>query len=127
MDWTSPKDVSERRVLVSETIFGPADDPNREEKRFYVFSMGLPMGPGYRHVTSYNAFFHSRNRNRKRRNWTDRRLFYPTLVGFDPKPRYPISEPIVLADIYAFFEAIGYDYKKGKYLSGERMRVSKIT
>lgn len=117
MLWSPPPDVSERKILVTETIFDQND-----LKQFYIFRLGLPMGPGYRQVISYNAFFHGASRKTKYRNWTNKRLFYATVIGVDPIPPYAIIEPLELPDIYSFFDVIGYDYKHQRYANGETLK-----
>jgi hypothetical protein len=110
------------QIHVTETIFL---DDNRDGKRYYTFSLPLAIGAGYRQVTSYNAFFHSSprvgTRTKRAPNWTDKRLFYAT-IGSDPIFDAEAGDPTPYADIYAFFAAIGYDYRRKRYTSGERMR-----
>lgn len=103
-------------IHVIETIFGTtaADD----QKRYYTFPLPVALGAGYPQVLSFNAFF----RSIAGRNMTERRLFVARtpdeLTRFDKES---IHDPRACQDIFDFYRVIGYDHRKRRYASGERI------
>jgi hypothetical protein len=80
-------------------------------------------GEFYRQGTSFNAFFKRSDRNKHKgflyyAKWEDDYLFERKLMkelGATPKDRIIPSYP----SIWEFYKAIGYDYKKKKFIKGE--------
>lgn len=106
--------TNQRTVRVTETTFRPDAD----DKRYYVFRLPDVGEPGfYRQVVSYNAFFNSVSC----RNWTNRRLFVARRPGGDWAAKYDEvpDDAIVCADIWDFYERIGFDYRRKRYRTGE--------
>lgn len=103
-------------IHVIETIFGKT--AREDQKRYYTFPLPLPLGAGYRQVISFNAFF----RGLIGRNMTERRLFVARmpdeLTRFDKES---IHDPIACQDIFDFYRVIGYDHRKRRYTTGERI------
>lgn len=94
-----------------------------ETMKFIIPAFGEERTGFYRQVTSFNAFFKSL----KRRNTHNGFLFYP-----QEEDRYLFEKKILKEEdgiatkdkdivtypnIWEFYKAIGYDYKKKKYIS----------
>jgi len=92
----------------------------------YIGIYEFPLDEGksgccYRSRTSFNAFFYNSKKNR----FIDKeqKLFYHTYsereYTFHSKGEYQIFKNIPVQQctgVYDFFEKIGYDYKKGRYI-----------
>lgn len=103
-------------IHVIETIFGTT--ASDDQKRYYTFVLPLPLGAGYRHVMSFNAFF----RGVSGRNMTERRLFVArTPDELTRGDQESIHDPQACQDIFDFYRVIGYDHRKRRYTTGERI------
>lgn len=108
------------RVLVTQTRF----TPNRQT--FFWVSMPEVREPGfYRAAVSFNAFFNSM-RNPKA-NVTEVRQFTADLeddaaVRMKFRPDVGWDQLRTFASIWEFYRFVGYDHRRRRYNSGERMK-----
>lgn len=109
-------------ITVVETIFGT--NPAEDQKRYYSFPLPVPQHSSYRQALSFNAFFY---RVRSPKNWTENRLFIARRPDeMTELDQAEIHDPLACADIFAFYRVIGYDPKRRRYVTGERIRKSTL-
>lgn len=104
-----------KTIIVSEI-----DLVNRKFVRYHFFDLPSIAENGHRTIASYNAFFNGT----RHRNQTKTRLYYGRHFDDIEKDRFNLRDAIPSlsaipiekhADLWAFYKAIGYDYKKNKH------------
>ena len=92
-------------------IVSVIDTYNNKHLGYHRFKLPEVGQPGfYRETTSYNAFV-----NNEKRHWNGRILYYAqheSDMFREPEPNVPMT---IHPNIWSFYKAIGFDYKKGKY------------
>jgi hypothetical protein len=98
---------------------------NYRHTRKWIVDIDCGTEFNYRGRVSSNAFFHSP----KKRNYSDTSLYHEksleeAVIVSEVLLEYGIEKPIILDEIeqvesiWKFYEIIGYDYKKKRYING---------
>lgn len=93
-------------------ICSEIDTENNKHICYHEFYLPHVTEGGYRQIVSFNAFFHGM----KKRNWNKNKLYHLTDEITMKFCQYK-SKTVKHKDIWAFYKAIGYNYKRKKYMT----------